>query len=582
MRERVHTLINEHFGAQRAGFDSMPTITTFHALGVRIIREHHAALDLRRHFVIYDRSDQVKAVKAGLEKAGYSPKQFEPRKILSIISKAKGDALSRGEYMESARGYIERVAGEIWEHYEKTLKAEHALDFDDLLLKTLNLLKSHPEILKQYRERFKYIHIDEYQDTNRVQYEIARLLVNEQENICVVGDVDQNIYSWRGADIKNILQFEKHYPNAKTIFLEENYRSTQTIIAASNDIIKKNINRPEKNVFTKNNEGELISVYAAMSGSDEAEYVALKAKSLIADGASPSSIAVLYRTNFQSRALEEAFLNYGVAYQLLGTKFFERREVKDTLSYLRLALNPGSTADLARIVNVPTRGIGKVTLLKMIEGRREEIKGATLQKVEGFEMMMMDIAEIAKQKPLHETIKFIMKRTGLEDDLRKGGEEGLERLENLRELVTLATRYNEYEPEEAVERFMEDAALQSDQDELKEKEEQDAVRLMTIHASKGLEFPYVFITGLEEGLFPHERLDSEKTDHEEERRLFYVALTRAEKKVFLTFAHMRTIFGSQRINVPSQFISDISDDFLEMDNPGGGSESGFETTVWLD
>ena len=582
MRERVHTLINEHFGAARAGFDSMPTITTFHALGVRIIREHHAALDLRRHFVIYDRSDQVKAVKAGLEKAGYSPKQFEPRKILSIISKAKGDALSRGEYMESARGYIERVAGEIWEHYEKTLKAEHALDFDDLLLKTLNLLKSHPEILKQYRERFKYIHIDEYQDTNRVQYEIARLLVNEQENICVVGDVDQNIYSWRGADIKNILQFEKHYPNAKTIFLEENYRSTQTIIAASNDIIKKNINRPEKNVFTKNNEGELISVYAAMSGSDEAEYVALKAKSLIADGASPSSIAVLYRTNFQSRALEEAFLNYGVAYQLLGTKFFERREVKDTLSYLRLALNPGSTADLARIVNVPTRGIGKVTLLKMIEGRREEIKGATLQKVEGFEMMMMDIAEIAKQKPLHETIKFIMKRTGLEDDLRKGGEEGLERLENLRELVTLATRYNEYEPEEAVERFMEDAALQSDQDELKEKEEQDAVRLMTIHASKGLEFPYVFITGLEEGLFPHERLDSEKTDHEEERRLFYVALTRAEKKVFLTFAHMRTIFGSQRINVPSQFISDISDDFLEMDNPGGGSESGFETTVWLD
>jgi DNA helicase-2/ATP-dependent DNA helicase PcrA len=415
-----------------------------------------------------------------------------------------------------------------------------------------------------------------------VQYEIARLLVNEKENICVVGDVDQNIYSWRGADIKNILQFEKHYPNAKTIFLEENYRSTQTIIAASNDIIKKNINRPEKNVFTKNHEGELISVYAAMSGSDEAEYVALKAKSLINDGASPSSIAVLYRTNFQSRALEEAFLNYGVAYQLLVTKFFERREVKDTLSYLRLALNPGSTADLARIVNVPTRGIGKVTLLKMIEGKREEIKGSTLQKVEGFEMMMMDIAEIAKQKPLHETIKFIMKRTGLEEDLRRGGEEGLERLENLRELVTLATRYNEYEPEEAVERFMEDAALQSDQDELKEKEEQDAVRLMTIHASKGLEFPYVFITGLEEGLFPHERLDSEKTDHEEERRLFYVALTRAEKKVFLTFAHMRTIFGSQRINVPSQFISDISDDLMEMDNPGGGNESGFETTVWLD
>ncbi len=581
MRERVTALINEHFGAARAGFDSLPTVTTFHALGVRIIREHHTALDLRRHFVIYDRSDSNKAIKAALEKKGYSPKQFEPRKILSIISKAKGDAQSRGEFMESASNYVARVAGEVWEEYEKTLKAEHALDFDDLLLKTLNLLKSNPPILQQYRKRWQYLHIDEYQDTNRVQYEIARLLVNEKENICVVGDVDQNIYSWRGADIKNILQFEKHFPNAKTIFLEENYRSTQTIIAASNDIIEKNVNRPEKKVFTKNHEGELIAVYAAMSGSDEAEWVAMTAKHLIKDGASPSHIAVLYRTNFQSRALEEAFLNFGVPYQLLGTKFFERKEVKDVLSFLRLALNPGSTADLSRIVNVPTRGIGKVTLLKLIEGNRADLKGATLAKVEAFDTIMMDIAECAKQKPLHDTIKFIMKRTGLEDELRKGGDEGLERLENLRELVTLATRYSEYDPEEAVEHFMEDAALQSDQDELKEKEDQDAVRLMTVHAAKGLEFPYVFITGLEEGLFPHERLDDSGVDHEEERRLFYVALTRAEKKVFLSFAHMRTIFGSQRVNVPSQFLTDISDDLLESKNPGG-DESGYETVVYLD
>jgi DNA helicase-2/ATP-dependent DNA helicase PcrA len=218
MRERVHELINEHFGAARAGFDSMPTVTTFHALGVRIIREHHEVLGLRRHFVIYDRSDQIKTIKAGLEKAGYSPKQFEPRKILSIISKAKGDAKTRGEFMENAKNYVAQVTGQVWEHYDTVLKNEHALDFDDLLLKTLNLLKTNPVILEQYRDRFKYIHIDEYQDTNRVQYEIARLLVNKNENICVVGDVDQNIYSWRGADIKNILQFEKHFPNAKTIF----------------------------------------------------------------------------------------------------------------------------------------------------------------------------------------------------------------------------------------------------------------------------------------------------------------------------------------------------------------------------
>lgn len=581
MRERVESLINQHFGAARAGFDSMPTITTFHALGVRIIREEHELLGLRRHFVIYDRSDQTKVVKAGLEKAGYSPKQFEPRKILSIISRAKGDAQSRSDFMSEASNYVARVAGEIWEHYEKVMKEEHALDFDDLLAKTLNLLKTNPEVLEKYRKRFQYIHIDEYQDTNRVQYEISRLLVGEGQNICVVGDVDQNIYSWRGADIKNILQFEKHFPATKTIFLEENYRSTGTIIEASNNIIEKNVNRPDKKVFTSNQEGDQISLYAAMTGSDEAEHVALTAKGLIKDGASPSSIAVLYRTNFQSRALEEAFINYGVPYQMLGTKFFERKEVKDVLSFLRLALNPGSTADLSRIVNVPARGIGKVTLLKLIEGKREELKGATLAKVEAFYEMMMDIAEHARKKPVHETIKFIMKRAGLEDEFRKGGEEGLERLENLRELVTTATRYNEYDPEEAVEHFMEDAALQSDQDELMDGEQQDAVRLMTVHASKGLEFPYVFITGLEEGLFPHERLDTEGIDTEEERRLFYVALTRAEKKVFLSYAHMRTIFGSQRVNVPSNFLNDINTDLIEMSNPGGG-ESGYETTVYLD
>lgn len=579
MRERVQKLIADCVPASRAGSDSHPTVSTFHALGVRMLREHHEALGLKRHFAIYDRSDSNKAIKRALEIAGYSPKQFEPRKILSIISRAKGDAKSREDFLDGARSYPERVAGDVWEHYEKILREEQALDFDDLLLKTLNMLKSLPHIREEYTNRFKYIHIDEYQDTNRVQFEIAELMTGSQKNICVVGDVDQNIYSWRGADVANIMQFERHFPGAKIIFLEENYRSTQTIIAASNDIIAKNVNRPPKNVFTKNHEGEPISLYAAMSGQDEAEHIALTAKRLIADGASPSNIAVLFRTNFQSRALEEAFLNMNVPYQVLGTRFFERKEIKDVLSFLRFSLNGDNTADLARIINVPPRGIGKVTLLKLIEGRRGELKGATLAKVEQFETLMMDIASYAKQKPVHETLKFIMKHTGLEEQLKIDGEEGLERLENLRELVTLATRYSEYNPEEAVEHFLEDAALQSDQDEMKSKEEQDAVRLMTVHAAKGLEFPYVFISGLEEGLFPHERLSDEKIDEEEERRLFYVALTRAEKRVFLSFAHMRTIFGSQRVNVPSSFLSDISEDLIEGQNP---SESGYETTVYLD
>lgn len=582
MRERVTALIKEHPPSNRAGMDSLPVVTTFHSFGVRTLREHHATLDLPKYFVIYDRSDSVRAIKKALEIAGYSPKQFEPRKVLSTISRAKGDAMSRTDFLDQATSYPERVAAEVWEHYDNILRNDKALDFDDLLLKTLRLLESYPVIRDLLRKRFSYIHVDEYQDTNKVQYEIIRLIAGEKPNICVVGDIDQNIYSWRGADIQNVLKFERHFPGAKTILLEENYRSTQTIIAASNEIIKKNQNRVEKNVFTKNNEGELITVYAGMTGYDEAEYIAMTAKSLITDGVSPSAIAVLFRTNFQSRSLEEAFLHMDVPYQVLGTKFFERKEVKDVLSYLRLALNPESTADLARIVNVPARGIGKVTALKLIEGKQAELKGATLEKVERFNQIMSDITDETHTKPASETIKFIIKRTGIETHYKKSGtEEDLERLENLQELVSLATRYDEFNPDEAVTKLLEDAALQSDQDELKKKEDQDAVRLMTVHAAKGLEFPYVFITGLEEGLFPHERLDDSGIDHEEERRLFYVALTRAEKKLYLTYAHLRTIFGSQRVNVPSTFLQDIDESYIERHSPGL-PDSGFERTIELD
>ena len=584
MRERVTDLTKKYFPSDRAVIDSSPLVTTFHSLGVRILREFHDTLGLRRHFTIYDRSDSQKAVKKAIEDAGYNPKEFEPRKILGMISRAKGDAMTPLEYKDAASSFPEQVTAEVWEKYEDTLKAEHALDFDDLLAKTLFLLKTYGPVRETLQNRFKFIHVDEFQDTNRVQFEIMELLVGESQNICVVGDIDQNIYSWRGADIKNVLQFEKHFPRATTILLEENYRSTQTIIAASNDIIKKNQNRVEKNVFTNNHEGEKITLYAGMTGYDEAEYVATKAQSLIADGADPSSIAVLYRTNFQSRSLEEAFLNFEVPYQLLGTKFFERKEVKDVLSYLRLALNPGSNADLTRVINTPARGIGKVTMLKVIEGKRAELNAGAVAKVKVFDDIMSDIAKTAVEKPLSETIKFIMNRSGIEASLKEEGtEEALERIENLRELVTLASRFNEVEPSEAVEQLLETAALQSDQDELKEKEEQNAVRLMTIHAAKGLEFSYVFITGLEEGLFPHERLDDGRTDQEEERRLFYVALTRAEKKVFLTYAHMRTIFGSQRVNMPSSFLNDISREHVENAEPEeGGGKSGYETTIYLD
>jgi len=586
MRERAIALTQKYLPSDRAVVDSQPVVTTFHSLGVRLLREFHDSLGLRRHFVIYDRSDSQKAVKQAIEKANYNPKEFEPRKMLSIISRAKGDAMTLLDFKDAANSYPEQVAAEVWEKYEAILNNEQALDFDDLLAKTLRLLEDHPPVRETLTKRYKYIHVDEYQDTNKVQFRIAELLAGDAHNICVVGDIDQNIYSWRGADIKNVLQFERHFPRAKTILLEENYRSTGTIIAASNEIIKKNQNRVEKNVFTSNEEGEKITLYAGMSGYDEAEYIALTAQELISEGADPSSIAVLYRTNFQSRSLEEAFLNFEVPYQLLGLKFFERKEVKDVLSYLRLALNPGSNADLSRVINTPTRGIGKVTMLKVIEGNRAALNAGAAAKVKVFDDIMMDIAKHAVEKPLSETIKFIMKRSGLEDSLKEEGtEEALERIENLRELVTLASRFNDTEPNEAVELMLETAALQSDQDELKEKEEQNAVRLMTIHAAKGLEFEHVFITGLEEGLFPHERLDDGRTDQEEERRLFYVALTRAEKKLYLTYAHMRTIFGQQKVNMPSSFLNDISKEYVETSDGihgNGGQNSGYETTVYLD
>lgn len=581
MRSRVTSLITEYLPSNRAALDSHPLLMTFHAFGVRVLREHHATVNLPRHFTIYDRSDSVRAVKQALEQTGYNPKQFEPRKVLGIISNAKGNALSRSDFLETASSYPQKVAAEVWEHYERILRDNRSLDFDDLLLKTLHMIKAYPVIRDVLRSRYQYIHVDEYQDTNAVQYELARILAGDTQNICVVGDIDQNIYSWRGADIKNVLQFERHFEGAHTILLEENYRSTQTIIAASNSIIEKNKNRVEKNVFTRNQEGEKISCYAAMTGTDEAEHVAMTAKQLISGGAAPSDIAVLFRTNFQSRALEEAFLQFDVPYQVLGTKFFDRKEVKDVLSFLRYSINKDNTADLARIANVPPRGIGKVTVLKLIEGKRDAITGAAGTKIEQFDQMITDIGDAARTNKMSETLKFIITRTGLETHFKKSGtEDDIARLENLRELVTLAIRYDELDPEEAIEQLLEDTALQSDQDELKSKEEKNAVRLMTIHASKGLEFPYVFITGLEEGLFPHERLDEAGADLEEERRLFYVALTRAEKKVFLTYAHMRTIFGSQRVNIPSSFLEDIDEEFIE--GRDDTRDSGSEFVIQID
>jgi DNA helicase-2/ATP-dependent DNA helicase PcrA len=563
MRERVFKLIETSDLNLPVSFTERPFVSTFHSLGVHIIKENAQRLGLTRHFTIFDRGDSKRAVKDALLELGLDPKQYEPGTILSIISKEKGNSTNVSQFFESVgNDYMREVIHNVWQKYEATLRKEKALDFDDLLLKAAELLEKNPEIRDHYQKIWHYIHIDEYQDTNKVQYKIARLIAGERKNICVVGDVDQNIYSWRGADIKNILSFERDYPGAAMIVLEENYRSTQTILEVANHIIKKNKNRFEKNLFTKQGPGEQIGLYQAYDENDEARFISETAAKLIEKGTDPSQIAVLYRANFQSRALEEGMLNKGVGYQVLGVKFFERKEVKDVLSYIRVALNRESLSDLQRVLNVPTRGIGKVTMAKIFSGMLDQLSDAHMKKWTDFNELLDAIAKRSSSEKASDLVKFVIKQTGLEEMLSKGNDEDLERLENMRELATLATKYDFIIPGEGAAKLLEDAALATDQDEMEENK--PAVRLMTIHASKGLEFEYVFITGLEQDLFPHRSMDSKgsKRDEEEERRLFYVALTRAKKKLFLSHASMRTIYGSRQVGVPSEFIFDIPEKYI--------------------
>ena len=569
MKERVNELISKDRDlnlpiSQSSLKSPTPFVSTFHSLGVHIIKENAQMLGLRRHFSIFDRSDSIRAIKEAMKKADVDQKQFEPRKILGIISRSKGDGISLSQYKEDAgNDFMKRIVSEVWEKYQDILKKEQALDFDDLLLKTMSLLEQNIDIQKKYNSTWKYILIDEYQDTNRVQYRISELLSGENKNICVVGDIDQNIYSWRGADIQNLLDFEKTYQNTTIVLLEENYRSTKNIIGASNAIIEKNKNRVDKKLFTKQKKGEKITVSWGYNEEAEAYYIAQKIEELFGSNVSYKEIAVLYRTNFQSRILEEVFLYQGIPYQVLGTRFFERKEVKDILSYLRASFNPENIADIKRIIDAPTRGIGKVTLIKMIEGKEFELSPSMRSRVNDFKSLLTKIRAFACLNKPSETIKYILKESGLENYFKTSKEtnkeESLERLQNIYELVTLATKYDIFSPEEGIEKLLEDASLATDQDSL--EKENNAVKLMTIHASKGLEFDYVFISGLEDGLFPQHSED--ERDSEEERRLFYVALTRARKKVFLTFSSTRTIFGSKEARLPSDFINDIPEEYLE-------------------
>ncbi len=559
MRERILALLAAH----NLLADEGPTVTTFHALCAQLLRTYGHRIGIPRSFTILDRADSLRTIKRATREVGEDDKRFEPRVVLSTISRAKSDGLSCAAYQEKAgNAWFPGTVGSIWQRYDTLLAQEHALDFDDLLLRTNELL--HTDVRDVLERRWCYLHVDEYQDTNRVQYDIARSIAGETRNIFCVGDVDQNVYTFRGATIENILAFETHFPDATVLKLEQNYRSTKTIVAVSNHIIQRNVRRRDKTLFTENDIGEPVSLTPAYHERDEALQVVEAIAAQAAQGVPYHDIAVLYRANFQSRVLEDACLAAGVPYRVLGTRFFDRKEVRDVLAYLRGALNRESETDLRRAINEPQRGIGKTTVERWFGGDRSALTPAMQKRIDDFFVILDDIARVVAEKPTREAVAYAIERSGIGASFRSDLDEDIERKQNVEELVSLAaTRYDSLPAPEGVLRLIEDASLATDQDELDHTEQQGAVALMTVHASKGLEFSHVFITGLEDGLFPHERQDDRGAhDVEEERRLFYVALTRAQHQVHLSYALTRTVFGTLTHTAPSRFILDIPEEYL--------------------
>lgn len=561
MRSRTLRLLTKHTGYSPSAVntDGLPWIGTFHALGVWLLRREGSVLDIPRQFSILDEEDTLALIKESLKELGISPEQFQPAKMRAFISGRKNELVSPEEFLSQEETFFVQTVGRIWERFEEKKSAQHRLDFDDLLVQTVALFQKHPEALRRYQQLWRYVHIDEYQDTNHAQYMLANLLAQEHKNICVVGDVDQAIYSWRNADFRNILNFERDYPNAAVITLEKNYRSTKTILDAANAIIVKNKMRKPKNLFTENKSGERIRVFCAQNEQEEGRLLAELIQHLLGKGIPATHIAVLYRTNFQSRAIEEALLLKQIPYQVLGVKFYDRKEIKDVLAYLKAALNPRDLLSIKRAINTPSRGIGKVTQLRYCADAAQ-LNAAERRKVAPFNAMLVRIRETAQRAPVSTTLRVIADITGYRTSLKDNTEEGETRLANIQELIALSKRYDTLPPPEGAERILEEAALMSEQDN--DRSPDSRVRLMTVHAAKGLEFPYVFISGMEEGLFPHARGISSPEEREEERRLFYVALTRAKEALVLSWALFRSVFGERQVNEPSSFLTDIPEELL--------------------
>ena len=542
-------------------------VSTFHSFGVKILRENFKYLGYDKNFIIMDSEDSVSVIKKILKEKGIDPKIYNPNAIKNKISSCKNEMMSPKDYEKYVASDFEKIVLLVYELYEDTLKKNNSIDFDDLLLLPIKLFRENPNILQNYQERFQYILIDEYQDTNEAQYILTKMISAKYRNICCVGDVDQSIYSFRGANYKNILNFEKDYKDARTIKLEQNYRSTTNILDAANDVIKNNKERKDKKLWSDKGTGEKITYYRAFNGIDEAQYVAREIKNLINNGIEYENIAVLYRTNSQSHVIEEEFLKNKIPYKIVGgIGFYSRKEIKDVLAYLRLIYNEKDNISLLRVINTPKRGVGSKTISNLIEKANNDGKSIYEVIVSGKELEFKNIIEKLKKfsesLTITELVDKILDITGIRKEYES--DKTLEsdiRLENLEELKTVTRTFEEKEGIVSLEDFLYEVSLVSDVNEY--DEDKNRVSLMTVHSVKGLEFDYVFITGLEEGIFPHMNSLMNNSDLEEERRLCYVAITRAKEKLYLVNARLRMMFGHDCTNLPSRFIGEINKDLLD-------------------
>ena len=544
-------------------------ISTFHSFGLLILRENYEKLNYAKNFTILDSDDTLTVIKKIMKDMGLDPKEYNPRAIKNRISGAKNELLSPMEYERFAQTDFEEKVVKIYEKYEQKLKQNDSVDFDDLLMLPIQLFQKFPEILKSYQERFQYILVDEYQDTNEAQYILIKMISAKYRNICVVGDNDQSIYSFRGANYRNILNFEKDYKNPKVIMLEENYRSTKTILNAANDVIQNNKQRKDKNLWTNNEDGVKIRYHRALDEKDEANYVMKEIVHLIENHIKPEDIAILYRTNAQSRNMEDVLLRENIPYKVVGSfYFYNRKEIKDLISYMKLIYNQHDDVSLLRIINSPKRGIGAKTIENLTEKANEQGKSIfeviDSGKELAFKHMIEDLIIREQNLSLTELVEEILIKSGMKQELvnEKSMEADI-RLENLEEFKTITKSFEENNGIVSLEEFLMEISLVSDVEE--HKNNNHVVTLMTVHSAKGLEFDYVFLIGMEEGIFPHNNSFMNPEDLEEERRLCYVAITRAKKSLWLVNARRRTIYGMESQNPPSRFIDEIDASYLDKD-----------------